>query len=192
MNKKRLYLFSRFSCILVTYLIVLAVINFEGLALLHQSVFIPLLSVYLIFTIICFMTDEKKSEIIKLIIDIVFCSLFFLETIVIVFLMFHAPGEAGFGYIIIFQYLPIFIFFLFWLRKDILVYEKASYIVRFFISGLFTIIFSIQSIALVYTTVKFFESVYLVNFVYVLPLFILSLFWLVQDIIRCHKRKTNF
>ena len=189
MNKNRLYLFFRFICILVTYLIVLAIDDFEGLALLHPAVFIPLLVVYLVFTIICFFSGEIQSARIKLIIDIVFCILFFLETLVLMYFIFHAPGEAGFGYIILFQYLPVFIIFLFWLRKDICIYHTASYIVRFFISCFFIVVSTIESIYLLYITVKSSQTVYLMNFDYVLPLFIVSLIWLIQDIFRLKKKK---
>jgi len=133
---------------------------------------------------------KKKSARIRLIIDIVFCILFFVETIVLVYFMYRAPGEAGFGLIVIFQYLPILIFFLFWLRKDILIYDKASYIVRFSISVPFTMICTVESIDLLYVTIKSSKTIYLENFEYVLPLYIISLAWLICDIIRLKKRRS--
>ena len=101
---------------------------------------------------------------------------------VLVFLMHQAPGEAGFAFIFIFQYTPMFILFLFWLRKDILSFNKVSHIVRIVISAFFTLIFTICMINILYSSIVYREIIVLLNMMFVLPFFILFLFLFVKDI----------
>jgi len=131
---------------------------------------------------VCFFLPEHKSDLIKVITDSAAFFLCFVGTIICVCLMF-CYSEGVYMWFYILQLMLLIIFFLFCLRKDILVYPKIAYKIRLPISMFFTAVFSFLVLELLFTLIK--ESsviIFLSNLSFILPPLFLFLFWLIQDI----------
>ncbi len=116
-QKTNLFLLFRFLIISVLYLTMLKIFGTDVFIKIQYFAFF--LGIYLISIFACFKSTKKRSILIRICINIIFLILFLIETIRIYFLMRRAPGEAGFAYFYIIQYLPMKVLFIIWLFIDL-------------------------------------------------------------------------
>lgn len=179
MKRDNFYLLFRFLIICVIYFLSHSI--FQDEFLLDYKIFVPLLLIYLVIIIISIYSAEKKKKLL-LITDLVFIITLIIETIWQIRLMIKAPGEAGFAYITIIQYMPMFILFILWLRKDFLLFNCA-FPARVLISSLITIVcitFIVINLCCMFNDKTEYLS-YLFNILLFLPIFVLFAILLIND-----------
>ena len=104
------YFFAlRFIIASLLYLLFNYIIDFDYL--LSFNCFSLLLLISLALLIFYHIILKKKSRIVCIIIDFVFCIVFIIQTFYICHWIKKSPGEAGFGMAEIFMYIPIFLLF---------------------------------------------------------------------------------
>ncbi len=179
MKRDNLFLLFRFLIICVIYFLSLSI--FQDEFLLDYKIFVPLLLIYFVILVISINSAEKKKHLL-LITDLVFIITLVIETIWLITLMIKAPGEAGFAYITIIQYAPMFVLFVIWLRKDFLLFNCA-FPARVFISALFTTIFAIFIVinlcCMFKDKTEYFS--YLFDILLFLPVLVLFVILLIKD-----------
>ena len=98
-----------------------------GTIFLYYPIFIPALIISLILLIVSTKVSERKSAVLRILSNSIFLVLFFLEIVYMLGMIFSSSdkGEAVFGFLSLIIYLPMVIFFIVWLIRDI---KKYKYI----------------------------------------------------------------
>ena len=113
----------RFLIIALIYTIEFLVIGYEFLSeldlILHPIFFIPLLGVYFIIIIVAYFMNPGKNLRLKFLSDIIFLCIFSLWTLFLFVCGLEDIGDAGFAFVGIMLYLPMYVCFIIWFIRDI-------------------------------------------------------------------------
>ena len=112
----------RFIIASLLYLLLSHIIDFDYL--LSFNCFSLLLLASLALLILYHAILKKKSRMVCITIDFVFCIVIIVNTFMLYNAMKQAPGEAGFGMAEIFMYLPIFFLFVIYAVIDVYTFCK--------------------------------------------------------------------
>ena len=179
-TRNNVFFLLRFFVVAAMYFLSVSV--FEEEFILDYKFFAPLLALYLIMIIISFVAGEKKSSLIKVVTDMLFNVVFLVETVWLVRRLLKTPDKSGIVFIIMFQYIPVFLLFIIWLRKDILSFDKFSHVVRAIISFFFIAICLFFISLICYHAAKFKDLFRFFNLIAVVPFFVVFIIWLVRDL----------
>ncbi len=121
MKKSDFWFLLRFLIISIIYLLEYILLGYDFLTI--NIIFYPLffalvLLAYLILIIFSFFVDEKRSCKIKKISDIVFLSLFGIQTLKLLVSISGDIGAGGLAFIGMMLYFPMLICFIIWFNRD--------------------------------------------------------------------------
>ena len=121
MKKIDFWFLLRFLIISIIYLLEYILLGYDFLTI--NIIFYPLffalvLLAYLILIIFSFFVDEKRSCKIKKISDIVFLSLFGIQTLKLLVSISGDIGDGGLAFIGMMMYFPMLICFVIWFIRD--------------------------------------------------------------------------
>ncbi len=121
MKKIDFWFLLRFLIISIIYLLEYILLGYDFLTI--NIIFYPLffalvLLAYLILIIFSFFVDEKRSCKIKKISDIVFLSLFGIQTLKLLVSISGDIGDGGLAFIGMIMYFPMLICFVIWFIRD--------------------------------------------------------------------------